>query len=366
MTKSIVFTGGGTAGHVTPNLPLMTAFKLEGWKVSYIGSADGIEKNMIEATNTTFYPVKNGKLRRYFSLKNFIDPFKITLGIIQSYLMLRKLKPQVLFSKGGFVAFPVVVGAWLNRIPVVAHESDMTVGLANKLCLPFIDTLCVNFAVTKNHLKNQEKVIVTGTPVRAELFHGILEKGLALCNFNNEKPCLLVIGGSIGARSINYVIREALPELTKYYQVIHLCGKGKVDKGLNNIPGYCQFEYVNAELADLFACAEVVISRSGANSLYEILALAKPHILIPLSARVSRGDQIQNARYFEKLGISKVIDDEKLTVDKLTEVLSQLMREKEAIIQKIQALKISSATEAIMEILHKTGRCQHSACQVDS
>lgn len=357
MKKSIVFTGGGTAGHVTPNLPLIKAFHHQGWQVNYIGSADGIEKNMIEATKTPFHAVKNGKLRRYFSLKNFIDPFKIGIGVIQSYFILRKLRPQVLFSKGGFVAFPVVAGAWLNRIPVVAHESDMSIGLANKLCIPFVNTLCLNFEAAKKQVKNQNKVLVTGTPVREELFHGMKDKGLALCGFHANKPCLLVIGGSIGAQSINQVIREALPALTEKFQVIHLCGKGKVDAQLKGRDGYCQFEYANAELADLFACAELVLSRSGANSLYEILALAKPHILVPLSAKVSRGDQIQNARYFEKQGISRVISDEALTVSVLMQELASLEKEKEVIIKKIKALKIASATEVIIDLLlQKAGR----------
>lgn len=353
MTNSIVFTGGGTAGHVTPNLPLMDFFSREGWRVEYIGSEDGIEKDLIEPTGFTFHTVKNGKLRRYFSFRNVTDPLKIIIGIGQAYRLLRKNKPQVVFSKGGFVAFPVVVGAWLNRIPVVAHESDISPGLANKLCIPFVHTLCVTFEATRHYIVNKRKVIVTGTPLRDALFQGNREKGLALCGFVPDKPCLLVMGGGSGAESINNSIRAAMPDLVKQFQVIHLCGKGKMDTTIEAVSGYKQFDYVNKELPDLFACADMVVSRSGANSLYEILALAKPHVLIPLSARISRGDQIHNARYFEKQGISRVIDDEKLNTDILMQEIIHVMTNKAVITEKIQALGIRSATEQITQIIQK-------------
>ncbi len=353
MMPSIIFTGGGTAGHVAPNVPLIQEFKHKGWDVAYIGSADGIEKGMIEPMCIPFHAVSSGKLRRYMSIKNFVDPFKIIWGIWQAFFLLNKLKPTVIFSKGGFVAFPVVVGAWLNRIPVVAHESDMSPGLANRLCFPFVNKICLTFEAGKKHFKAQDKVVVTGTPIREQLFTGNRAKGLELCGFNAEKPCLLVIGGSLGAGSINKAIRDALPQLTTHYQVIHLCGKGKVDASLNGLSGYKQFEYANEELADLFAAASIVVSRSGANSLYEILALGKPHILIPLSAQVSRGDQIQNARYFQKLGISLVIDDRDLNAEKLLNALQQLEQNKQDIQNKLKALNIKSATEQVIAIIEE-------------
>lgn len=351
MTPSIVFTGGGTAGHVTPNVALIGQLKIEGWDVAYIGSAHGIEHAMIKNLEIPFYSVSSGKLRRYFSLKNLSDPFKIIKGIVQSFWLFHKLKPDVVFSKGGFVAFPVVVGAWLNRIPVIAHESDMSPGLANRLSFPFVNKICLTFESAKKHFKNQDKIEITGTPIRPQLFLGNPARGLEHCGFNTSKPCLLVIGGSLGAESINRAIRDAIVHITKDFQVIHICGKGKIDSSLLRQDSYCQLEYVHEELADFLAAASIVISRAGANSLCEILALAKPHILIPLSSQVSRGDQIQNARYFQKLGISVVIQDELLSTDKLLNALSDVMRNQRDIIQNILALNIQSGTPKILAII---------------
>jgi len=353
MAHKIVLTGGGTAGHVTPNIALIEALQHEGWQIDYIGS-DGIEKNMIQSLNIPFYAVASGKLRRYFSWKNFFDPLKIVLGILQSYFLLRKLKPDIVFSKGGFVAFPIIVGAWLNRIPSVAHESDMTPGLANRLSFPFVDKICVTFSAATKHFKNQTKVAVTGTPVRQALFAGDKQRGLVRCQFNDKKPCLLIIGGSLGANALNACVRQALQELSERFQIIHLCGRGKLDPSLDKYPGYCQFEYANEELADFFAASQVVVSRSGANSLYEILVLAKPHVLIPLSRRASRGDQIHNARYFQQQGISLVIEEETLTPERLCAVVMDAHAHEQAIIDKIKALRIESATEKVMHVIKET------------
>ncbi|MBA2651739.1 MAG: undecaprenyldiphospho-muramoylpentapeptide beta-N-acetylglucosaminyltransferase [Tatlockia sp.] len=351
MNPRIVFTGGGTAGHVTPNLALIEALQKDDWQIDYIGSDDGVEKAMLASVNIPYHSISTGKLRRYFSWKNCIDPFKTFFGIGQAYRLLRKLKVDIVFSKGGFVAFPVVVAAWLNRIPVIAHESDLSPGLANRLSFPFVDKICVTFAAAKQHFKNQARVEVTGTPIRHELFNGSKEKGLALCGFNDALPCLLVMGGSQGSLRLNNALRAALPALCKDYQVIHLCGKGKVDKAFLNQEGYHQFEYVNKELADLFAAAELIVSRAGANSLYEILALQKPHVLIPLSLKASRGDQIQNARYFKQQGISCVIDDESLTTENFLQAISEVSQAREEIIRKIQNLNIESATLKIIELI---------------
>ncbi|KTC81382.1 undecaprenyldiphospho-muramoylpentapeptide beta-N-acetylglucosaminyltransferase [Legionella brunensis] len=351
MNPRIVFTGGGTAGHVTPNLALIEILQNSGWKIDYIGSEDGVEKGMISALNIPYHAVHSGKLRRYFSWKNFLDPIKIFLGISQAYCLLRKLKTDIVFSKGGFVAFPIVVAAWLHRIPVIAHESDMTPGLANRLSFPFVDKICVTFAAAKKHFKKQEKVEITGTPIRTLLFKGSKAKGLALCGFNDKKPCLLVMGGSQGAAPLNNALRQCLSTLCEDYQVIHLCGKGKVENDLLNREGYCQFEYANEELADLFAASDLVISRAGANALYEILALEKPHVLIPLSAKVSRGDQIQNAKYFKEQGISVVVEEENLAPQSLLMAITEVNQHKDEIIVKIKGLQIESATLKIIDLI---------------
>ena len=346
-----MFTGGGTAGHVTPNIALIHVLHRDGWQIDYLGSPDGVEKDMINAIHIPYHPVKSGKLRRYFSWKNFFDPIMIVLGIGQSFFLLRRLKTDIVFSKGGFVAFPVVVGAWLNRIPVVAHESDMSPGLANRLSFPFVDRICVTFAAAKKHFKRPEKVEVTGTPIREELFEGNKLRGLALCRFNQEKPVLLVVGGSQGAAVMNACIREGLDTLRKQFQVIHICGKGKVDDRLKHDEGYCQFDYVDEDMADLFAATDLVVSRAGANSLYEILALAKPHVLIPLSREVSRGDQIQNARYFEQQGISSVVNEETLTVETLLTAISEVYKNREEVTIKIKKLGIKSATMKVIDTI---------------
>ncbi len=351
MNPKIVFTGGGTAGHVTPNLALIEILQREGWQIDYIGSDEGVEKEMVAPLKIPFHAISTGKLRRYFSFQNFKDPFKFIAGIGQAYHLLKKLKTDVVFSKGGFVGLPVVIAAWLNRIPVIVHESDMSPGLANRLSFPFVDKICVTFEAAKYHFKNQGKIEVTGTPIRPELFKGSKDKGLALCGFSHEKPCLLVMGGSLGSLRLNNTLRAALPMICQEYQVIHLCGKGKVDPAFVNIPGYHQFEYVNKELADLFAASEIVVSRAGANALYEILALEKPHVLIPLSLKASRGDQIQNALYFKQQGISRVIDDELLTVENFLKEIDEIKDHQNEIITKIKSLKIESASQKIIELI---------------
>jgi UDP-N-acetylglucosamine--N-acetylmuramyl-(pentapeptide) pyrophosphoryl-undecaprenol N-acetylglucosamine transferase len=347
----IVFTGGGTAGHVTPNIALIESMGQRDWQLHYIGSQDGVERDMIERIGVPYYAVQSGKLRRYFSWQNFLDPLKVLAGISQSYLLLRKIKPHIVFSKGGFVALPVVIGAWLNRIPVIAHESDITPGLANRLSFPFVTKICVTFDAARQHFKKRDKIEVTGTPIRSQLFKGDKDKGLAWCGFSPKKPCLLIVGGSQGSAGLNAIVRDALPALTASFQIIHLCGKGKRSEAHSTVPGYFQLEYANEELADLLAASDVVVSRSGANALYELLALGKPHVLIPLSRKVSRGDQIQNARYFEKLGISTVLDDDSLSADRMMIAINDVFAHRDALIDKIKALGIASATDKIIGLL---------------
>lgn len=353
MKPKIVFTGGGTAGHVTPNLALIDYYNNQGWEIFYIGSENGVEKNIIADIDVKYYAIPCGKLRRYLSLRNFIDPIKIIGGVFQAYFLLGRLNSEIVFSKGGFVAFPVVVAAWLRRIPVIAHESDFSPGLANKMCFPFVKTLCVNFNAVSSHFTNANKVIVTGTPIRQNLLSGDKNKGLKLCRFNETKPRLLIIGGSLGSENINLCIRKSLDKLLKKFQIIHICGTGKVDDAFKNIEGYCQLEYLGSELGDIFSASDIVISRSGANSVFEILALKKAHIFIPLSKKYSRGDQIQNARYFKNKGISFVIEEDELSPDRLLSTLDTLWQQKDSIEEKIKNLNVKSGTENILTIIDK-------------
>lgn len=322
--KKIVMTGGGTAGHVTPNIALMPALMEAGYEISYIGSYSGMEKELIEAQNIPYYGISSGKLRRYFDWKNFSDPFKVLKGYGQAVSLMKKLKPDVVFSKGGFVSVPVVLAASRCHIPAIIHESDITPGLANKIAVRGAKKVCCNFPETINYLP-QGKAVLTGSPIRQRLFHGNAANARALCHFpDDSKPVLLVIGGSSGSKVINETIRGILPSLLEDFYLIHLCGKGNLDDSLNSHAGYAQFAYAGEELPDLFALADLAVSRAGANSICELLALHKPNILIPLSAGASRGDQILNANSFKKQGFSYVIQEEVLTADTLLHAVHEV------------------------------------------
>lgn len=321
--KHIVLTGGGTAGHVTPNIALLPKLREMGYRISYIGSYDGIEKKLIEEIGIPYYGISSGKLRRYFDLKNFTDPFRVLKGFSEARKILKQLKPDVVFSKGGFVTVPVVIAAGQLKIPAIIHESDMTPGLANKLCIPSARKVCCNFPETVAHLPNN-KAVLTGTPIRQELMSGDRSAALNFCGFSEALPVIMVIGGSLGAASVNENIRKILPELLKEFQVVHLCGKGKMDESLKDVKGYVQYEYIKEELPDLFALADIVISRAGANAICELNALNKPNLLIPLSAKASRGDQILNARSFERQGFSMVLEEEEITEASLLQAIRSL------------------------------------------
>ena len=239
--KHIVLTGGGTAGHVTPNIALIPKLRELGYKISYIGSYEGIEKKLIEELGIPYYGISSGKLRRYFDLKNFTDPFRVLKGFGEAKKLLKQLKPDVVFSKGGFVTVPVVIAAGRRKIPTIIHESDMTPGLANKICIPSATKVCCNFPETVKSLP-ADKAVLTGTPIRQELLNGSKEAAREFCGFTDDKPVLMVIGGSLGAASVNENIRKILPELLKEFQVIHLCGKGKMDESLKDTKGYVQYE----------------------------------------------------------------------------------------------------------------------------
>lgn len=321
--KRIILTGGGTAGHVTPNIALIPKLRELGFDIQYIGSYQGIEKELIEPFGIPYHGISSGKLRRYFSLQNFTDPFRVLKGLGEAKKLIKELQPDIIFSKGGFVSVPVVIAGKQNKVPVIIHESDMTPGLANKLAIPSATKVCCNFPETLEHLP-KEKAVLTGSPIRQELLSGNKIAAMDLCGFTADKPVILVIGGSLGSVAVNNAVREALPELLKSFQVVHLCGKGKLDESLVGTKGYIQFEYIKNELRDIFALSDVVISRAGANAICELLALRKPNLLIPLSANASRGDQILNARSFERQGFSIVLEEEEVTKDSLLEAVNKL------------------------------------------
>ena len=347
--KIILMTGGGSAGHVTPNVALMPGLREAGFEIHYCGTADGIEKKLIaEQKDVVYHEIEAGKLRRYFSLKNLTDPFRVIKGVSQAKKLVKELKPDVVFSKGGFVSVPVVMGA-KRKCPVICHESDYTPGLANKIAARYADTVCVTFEDTLAHAGGRHAVH-TGTPIRRELYGGSREKGLAFLGFSGEKPIILVMGGSLGATAINDGVRAALPELGEKFDVCHLCGKGKLDESVNS-PAYRQYEYISAELPDILAAADLVVSRSGANAVFEFLALRKPALFIPLPLEASRGDQILNANYVTGKGYAMQMDQKDVTAKTLTEKINELCERRGEFIAKMETDATLDGTEKVLEVI---------------
>jgi UDP-N-acetylglucosamine--N-acetylmuramyl-(pentapeptide) pyrophosphoryl-undecaprenol N-acetylglucosamine transferase len=353
--KRIILTGGGTAGHVTPNIALLPRLKELNYDIHYVGSYNGIEKELIEQFGIPYHGISTGKLRRYFSLQNFTDPFRVVKGLDEARKLVKILKPDVIFSKGGFVSVPVVLAGKSRKVPTIIHESDMTPGLANKLSLSSATKVCCNFPETLDHLP-EGKALLTGSPIRQELLSGDKFAALNSLKFTSDKPVIMIVGGSLGAVAVNNAVRAILPELLKKYQVIHLCGKGKVDETMLHIDGYAQFEYVKDELRDLFAATDIVISRAGANAICELLALHKPNLLIPLSANASRGDQILNARSFERQGYSVVLEEEELTSSVLLDAVLKLYREKDAYIKAMQQSKQQDSVQTILDLIQEVSK----------
>ncbi len=339
MAKRIVLTGGGTAGHCTPNLALLPYLQAAGFEVAYVGSISGIERRLVADYGIPYEPIETGKLRRYFDPQNFSDPFRVIQGYREAHKFLKSFAPDVVFSKGGYVGVPVVHAAHRLHIPCIIHESDMTPGLANKLCIPFAAKICCNFPETMKSIPDA-KAVLTGTPIRDELLHGSREAGQAMCGFQDTKPVLLIIGGSQGASSVNKTVRDNLDALLERFQIVHLCGKDKMDNLLLTREGYRQFEYVKDELKDLYAMADVVLSRAGANAICELLALKKPNLLVPLPT--GRGDQKLNAASFEAQGYSIVVQDDDLP-DVLLTKLDELLKNRD---RYIAAMEKSSQTDA--------------------
>lgn len=351
--KRIILTGGGTAGHVTPNIALIPFLKELGYDIQYIGSHNGIEKELIEPFGIPYHAISTGKLRRYLSVQNLTDPFRVLKGISEARKLIRDLEPDVIFSKGGFVSVPIVLAGKKNKVPVIIHESDMTPGLANKISIPSATKVCCNFPETLEHLP-ADKAVLTGSPIRQEILTGDKEAALKLCGFTTDKPVILVIGGSLGAVAVNKAVREALPQLLESFQIVHLCGKGKVDESFEGTTGYKQFEYLKDELRDVFAMTDIVISRAGANAICELLALHKPNILIPLSANASRGDQILNARSFERQGFSIVLEEEAVTKETLLNAVQNLYANRESY---TSAMSKSGQQDSIQTILNLIEEC---------
>ncbi len=351
--KRIILTGGGTAGHVTPNIALIPELKRNGWEIHYIGTKDGIEHSLITGQkDIVYHSIQAGKLRRYLDIKNFTDPFRIAYGIGQSVQLIREIKPKVIFSKGGFVSVPVSVGGFLNRVPVIIHESDITPGLANRISSFFAEIICTTFPETVSEFK-ENKAVYTGTPIRSELFNGNPDTGRRICGFNHDKPVILIMGGSTGAVAINNCIRNILKKLLHRFQIVHICGRGNIDQSLLGVTGYAQFEYVDKELPHIISLADMVVSRAGANSIHEFLALKKPTLLIPIPLTASRGDQIMNAKSFEQKGYSKVLLQEDMTEDTLYLAILDLYSKRHQYINSMKQEDHGLGIQKIIEIINR-------------
>lgn len=349
--RTIMLTGGGTAGHVTPNIALVPKLKEAGFNIHYVGTKNSIEEKLVkECGGITYHSISSGKLRRYFSLKNLTDPFRVVKGFFEAKRIIKTVKPDIVFSKGGFVSVPVVMAA-SGKAPIVTHESDYSPGLANKINARFAKKVCVTFEDTLKYVG--KKGIHTGTPVRAALFCGNRELGAKITEIGSEKPVVLVMGGSLGAVAVNEAVRGALDGLLKDFNIIHLCGKGKVDESIKR-KGYVQYEYANEELPHYMALADIVISRSGANAIFEFLALKKPSVLIPLPKSTSRGDQILNASYFERKGFAVMLEQETLTAQKLQDTVRKLYDNRQKYIENMEKSNAHNGLEPVFSVIMET------------
>jgi UDP-N-acetylglucosamine--N-acetylmuramyl-(pentapeptide) pyrophosphoryl-undecaprenol N-acetylglucosamine transferase len=353
---TIVFTGGGTAGHVIPNVALIPKLQERGWITEYIGSATGIERELIgELEDVPYHIISTGKLRRYFSMSNFKDPFHVIKGIGQAYRLLKRIKPDIVFSKGGFVSVPVILASRLLGIPTIIHESDITPGLANKISIPFATKVCVTFPETMKSLP-ANKAHFTGSPIRENVYQGQADLARERYGLSIDKPIVLVMGGSLGSQAINRSVRGSLDLLLEEFQVVHICGKGNIDPQYNELKGYRQFEYVGAELPDLLAATDITVSRAGANAIFEFLALRIPMLLIPLPLSASRGDQLLNARSFETMGFCRVLFEEDVTRESLTQSIARLYHDRAVFIDRMKQSAITDSVNQMVELILDTSK----------
>jgi len=346
--RKVVLTGGGSAGHVVMHLALIPRLLERGWSVVYVGSHRGIEKRLISDAGIPYVGIPAGKLRRYLDWRNAVDLVNVLAGMVRATIVLRRERPDVVVSKGGFVALPVVFGAWMNGIPVVVHESDLTPGLANRLSFPMSRFVCATFRESLPHLP-RKKTVYVGAIIRDGLGSGSAEAGRRLCGFDGTKPVLLVMGGSQGSRSINGAIRGALPHLAGTYDVIHLCGERNIDPVIS-VDGYRQFGYLDQELPDVLAAADVVVSRAGSNTIFELLHLRKPMLLIPLR-RGSRGDQVLNARVFRDAGFCGVLPEQHLTAESIARSITDVHARRQELIGNMSSNDIGDGLTSLTNIL---------------
>ena len=343
---TIILTGGGTAGHCIPNLTLLPYLKKYFDKIYYIGSENGIEREIIENANIPYYYVSCAKLDRSKKLKNLTIPIKVIKGISQAKKLINELKPDVIFSKGGYVSVPTVIAGKKLNIPIILHESDYTIGLANKICARYSEKVLTAFPETSGHIKNGQFI---GMPLR-DLTPKISENEiLKKYNFSGQKPILLVIGGSQGAKAINLALRKSLPNILAKFDVLHVCGKGNVDNSIQ-YNGYTQKEYI-LDIQEAYSIASVCITRAGATSLFELMSIKMPCVVIPLPKGASRGDQILNANYFEKLNLITVLNQDKLTENTLVNAINSVYNNRYNLFNEFKKHNIVNKSEEIVKVV---------------
>lgn len=350
--KKILLTGGGTTGHVSVNLALIPMLKEEGWDIYYMGSKNGIERELVEDFDYVNYQaISTGKLRRYFDWENFKDFFRVIAGVFQASHKIRKIKPDIIFSKGGFVSVPPIIGGFFNRVPSLSHESDLTPGLANKLSQPFVKKIFTTFEDTTDYIKD-DKGYFLGPVIRESLKNGDRERAKEFLGLKNDKENILVMGGSLGARQLNANIRDVLDDLLEDYNVIHAAGKGGLDPSIEK-DGYYQMEYINDELKDILDLADLVVSRAGSNAIFEFLYYKIPMLLIPLPLSQSRGDQLDNAKSFEDKGYAKVLDEDDMTREELLRSIRQMSDNKAYYEENMKDVDFDNTIAIIYDQLEK-------------
>ena len=351
MTK-VVLTGGGTAGHVMGNLAILPGLRERGYDIVYIGSEEGIERELIARKQLPYYPISSGKLRRYPSWENFKDIFRVLKGIRDAKAALKAIRPDIIFSKGGYVTVPVAFAAGSLKIPFIGHESDITPGLANKLASRYARKMLVTFPETRSAFG--EKGVVVGSPVRQELYEGSRTHAYEFLGFQEGRPLILIKGGSMGAMVINRIVWESLDELLQHYQIVHLVGNEHINRDVPDRPGYRQYGYVGSEMKHLLTAADFIVSRAGSNSIFEFLALRKPHLLIPLDYDQSRGDQVLNAESFERAGYSLVIREKDLDQETFLTRLSELELKAPLFIGNMEQAELGEGVASILQIIDDT------------
>jgi UDP-N-acetylglucosamine--N-acetylmuramyl-(pentapeptide) pyrophosphoryl-undecaprenol N-acetylglucosamine transferase len=351
-TELVVFTGGGTAGHVFPGLAVLEELVLRvPVATAWIGGTDGMERTIVESRGIDYYAIPTGKLRRYFSFRNIPDLFRVAGGCIRSLKVLKSTRPAVVFSKGGFVSVPPVIAAWLRRIPVITHESDLDPGLATRINSRFARLVLVPYAESVGHFPEsiRSRVRVVGNPIRRDITRGSMERGRQFLGFarGDPRPVVLFLGGSQGARQINELVDAARDRIGTQWLIAHQTGTER-----SSAEGYRAEPFFGDELPDVLAAADVLVCRAGASTLWEGAILGKPMLLVPLQSG-SRGDQLRNARMFSEKGGARLFTNPDTLGDEIRRALTELVDpdRREEMGTRARALVRSDTTERIVDAI---------------